>query len=353
MTRDDTLPDVDSRTASTDRIETHFLESGDPTGQPVVFVHGNVSSSRFWEDTLAALEAEYYALSPDLRGYGDSETKPVDATNGLGDFSADLAAFVDALELEEPLTLVGWSHGGGVAMDYVISHPEAVDTLVLVNPLSPYGFGGTKDADGTPCFPDYAGSGGGVATDEFVDALADRVRGDEIPAAPRTIMRSFYVDPTYDFDPEREESYLTGMLDTATGEENYPGSALESDNWPGVAPGETGVNNAISPKYCDLTGLVDIDPKPPILWLRGANDAIVSNESLFDVGTLGQMDEVPGWPGDDVFPPQPMVDQTRAVFKSYAAAGGEYNEVVLQGVGHTPHVEVPGEFHNQLTAALE
>jgi len=39
---------------------------------------------------------------------------------------------------------------------------------------------------------------------------------------------------------------------------------------------------------------------------------------------------VPNWPGEDVFPPQPMVDQTRAVLKDYAEAGGEYDEVVLK-----------------------
>lgn len=353
MTRDDTLPGVDSRIDSTRRLETHLLAAGDPNGQPVVFVHGNVSSSRFWEDTVATLDDEYYAVAPDLRGYGDSETKPVDATRGLGDFSADLAALLEELDLTTPITLVGWSAGGGVAMAYAIDEPGAVDSLVLVNPISPYGFGGTKDVEGTPCFPDYVGSGGGLGTDDFVEGLADRVRDDDSSAAPRTVMRSFYVDPTYTFDPGREESYLTGMLDTAVGAENYPGEAVETDNWPGFAPGEMGVFNAISPKYCDLSDLVEIDPKPAVLWLRGANDAVVSNESLFDAGTLGQLGELPDWPGEDVFPPQPMIDQTRAVLKAYAAAGGEYDEVVLQGVGHSPHVEVPGEFRNQLASVLE
>ena len=350
MTRDDTLPGVDSRTVRTDRLETHVLESGDPSGRPVVFVHGNVSSSRFFEDTLATLDDQYYGLAPDLRGYGDSERKPIDATNGLGDFAADLEALLAALDLET-VALVGWSNGGGVAMAYTLENPESVDALVLVNPLSPYGFGGTKDVDGTPCFPDYAGSGGGISNDEFVAGLRDRDRSEE--GTPQTVMRSFYVDPTYGFDSDRKESYLTGMLDTETGPEYYPGSATESENWPGVAPGDTGVNNAISPKYCDLSGIVDVDPKPPIRWIRGANDAIVSNESLLDLGTLGKLGEVPDWPGEEVFPPQPMIDQTRAVLKRYAEAGGEYDEVVLQGVGHTPHVEVPGEFRNQLEIALE
>jgi len=136
------------------------------------------------------------------------------------------------------------------------------------------------------------------------------------------------------------------MLDTATGDKNYPGSSKSSDNWPGIAPGETGVNNAISPKYCELEAITEIDPdeKPPVLWIRGDSDQIVSNASLFDLGTLGRMDELPEWPGEDVFPPQPMVGQTRAVLERYADRGGEFEEVVFGNVGHTPHVEVPGTF---------
>lgn len=352
MTRDDTLEGVDSRTVATDRLDTHYLASGERGGHPIVFVHGNVSSSRFFEDVLVELSPEYRSIAPDLRGYGDSETKQVDATRGVGDFTEDLEALLSELGIDGPVTLVGWSNGGGVAMDFAVDHPDRVAALVLVNPLSPHGFGGTKDVAGSPCFEDYAGSGGGLASEEFVAGLESRDRGVEGDAAPRAILRTFYVDPSYVFDDEREESYLTGMLDTAVGEENYPGSVTESENWPGVAPGERGVNNAISPKYCDLTGIVDVDPKPPVLWLRGATDQVVSNESLFDLGTLGRMGEVPDWPGEEVFPPQPMVDQTRAVLEEYRDAGGTYEEVVFDGVGHAPHVEVQGEFVDRLEEVL-
>ena len=53
---------------------------------------------------------------------------------------------------------------------------------------------------------------------------------------------------------------------------------------------------------------------------------------------------VPGWPGEDHFPPQPMVTQTRSVLDRYAATGGAYREVVFPDVGHSPHVERPQEF---------
>src|SRR5919205_2455653 len=87
------LPDgVDSEVVATSRLETHVLTSGPEDGIPILFVHGNASSSRFFGETLAALASlsRYRGLAPDLRGYGDSETKPLDATRGLGDFSDDL-----------------------------------------------------------------------------------------------------------------------------------------------------------------------------------------------------------------------------------------------------------------------
>ncbi|TYT61973.1 alpha/beta fold hydrolase [Natrialba swarupiae] len=357
QTRDETLTGVDSRTIETDRLETHLIESGDAVGEgkTVVFVHGDVSSSRFFEDTIAALPDDHHAIAPDLRGYGDSETKPVDATDGLGDFRRDLRALLERVDRTGSVTLVGWSNGGGVAMRYAIEHSDDVDSLVLVNPVSPYGFGGTKDLEGTPCFGDFAGSGGGLGNEAFVEGLANRDRSEGGENSPRKILRTYYVGPTHQFDEEREESYLTGMLDTVTGPENYPGDASRSDNWPGVAPGERGVNNAVSPKYCDLTGITAIDPdeKPPITWIRGGSDQIVSNESLFDLGTLGRMEQLADWPGDDVFPPQPMVDQTRAVLEEYEDAGGEFEEVVFSNTGHTPHLEVPGEFLERLESALE
>jgi pimeloyl-ACP methyl ester carboxylesterase len=100
----------------------------------------------------------------------------------------------------------------------------------------------------------------------------------------------------------------------------------------------------MAPTVLDLSGIVDVDPKPPVLWVRGDADQIVSDTSVFDLAFLGSVGAVPGWPGAEAFPPQPMVTQTRAVLDRYAAAGGAYREVVLPEVGHSPHVERPQEF---------
>jgi pimeloyl-ACP methyl ester carboxylesterase len=341
---------VDALQVQTDRLDTHVLVSGDRNGTSVCLLHGNVSSSRFWAELLAELPDEWFVFAPDMRGYGDSETKPVDATRGMGQFSDDLAALVDSLDIDS-FALAGWSIGGGVAMQYAIDHPETLTDLVLVSTMSPYGFGGTT-RDGTPCQPDHAGTGAGLANPEFVERLAAGDTSAEGDASPRTVMESFYVGPDYEFESGLADAYVEAMCQTAVGDENYPGDSVPTEHWPGVAPGEHGVLNAVSPKYFDTTGLVDVDPKPPVLWIRGDADQVVSDASFFDAGFLGQAGHLPDWPGEDVFPPQPMDAQTRDVLEAYAADGGRYTEAVFEGVGHSPHVERPERFRSLLVEFL-
>ena len=342
------LEGVTSGNVDTPRLRMHLLSGGSGDGEPVFLLHGNVSSSRFFEETLAALPDRYRGMAPDLRGFGGTETKPVDATRGLGDFSDDLRGLVEALGLEgSGIHLVGWSVGGTVALRYAMDHPD-VASVTLINPMSPYGFGGTKGEAGTPCWPDYAGSGGGTANPEFTRRLSEGDRSADDANSPRNVMNAFYFKPPFRAPGDREEVFLSSMLATATGEENYPGDMMGSENWPGVAPGVWGVNNAISPKYCDLERFADIDSRPSVLWVRGADDTIVSDTSFLDFGYLGQLEAVPGWPGPDAYPPQPMVAQTRAVLDKYAGNGGSYREEVIPDCGHTPHVEKPEEFRELL-----
>jgi pimeloyl-ACP methyl ester carboxylesterase len=108
----------------------------------------------------------------------------------------------------------------------------------------------------------------------------------------------------------------------------------------------------MSPIVCDLSAFASSSPRPPVLWIRGADDQIVSDASLLDFGTLGQLGYVPGWPGADVFPSQPMVAQIRGVLDRYQAAGGRYDEAVIANCGHSPHIEKPEEFRTRFFAFL-
>ncbi len=344
-----TLPGVTSKIIPTARLRTHVLFSGPEDGEPVVFVHGNASSSTYWEDTMLALPVRYRAIAPDLRGYGDTEDLLIDATRGAKDWSEDLKALSDALG-DRPAHLIGWSLGAGPILQFALDYPHLVTSITMVNPVSPYGFGGTKGMDGTPNYDDFAGSGGGCVNPEFIRRMQIGDRSAEDPNSPRNVINTFYYNPP--FQAEREEAYLDSLLLEKTGNDRYPGDFVPSANWPNIAPGVYGPINATSPKYFNLSGIVYMQKKPPILWIRGDSDQITSDSSMFDFGTLGKFGWVPGWPGEDVFPPQPMVSQTRAVLERYQANGGSYQEIVITDAGHSPHIEKPEAFMDALTAFL-
>lgn len=336
------LPGITERSIATSRLKVHIREAG--TGPvPVLLVHGNCSSAAYFEDLMLALPRGFRAIAPDLRGYGETEALPIDATRGCGDWADDLHALVEALELKE-FHLAGWSLGAGVCMRYALEHAGRLLSVTLIDPLSPYGFGGTRDAAGTPTTADFAGSGGGTVNGDFVKAIAQVNRSADGPNAPRNVINTFYFKPPFRGTAEQEDRWVDSLLTTKTGEDHYPGDLVPSTNWPMVAPGVRGIANAMSPKYHNVAAFQAISPKPPVLWVRGADDQIVSDTSFFDLAYLGSLGFVPGWPGAEVCPPQPMVSQMRAVLDGYRSQGGEYEEVVIADAGHSPFIEQPAQF---------
>jgi pimeloyl-ACP methyl ester carboxylesterase len=328
----------------TPRIKMHVLFSGPETGKSVLFIHGNASSSTYWEEIMLKLPPGFRGIAPDLRGYGDTEDKLIDATRGVSDFVDDLLGLLDALKIDKTY-VVGHSMGGAIIFGLLPAASERFLGVTLVDPGSPFGFGGTKDIQGTPCYDDFAGSGGGVVNPVFPQLMAAGDRSMDNPqASPRIVMNSFYWKPP--FKPAREEDLLSSLMTEKVGDQKYPGDFVPSGNWPNVAPGKFGPINALSPKYVGDTvkNFVASPNKPHVLWVRGDSDQIVGDNSLFDFGTLGMLGIVPGWPGAEVYPPQPMVGQTRFVLDQYKANGGSYEEVMIAEAGHSPYIEHPEEF---------
>jgi pimeloyl-ACP methyl ester carboxylesterase len=339
-----TLPGVTSRFIDTPRLRIHALFSGPDDGVPVLFIHGNASSSTFWEETMLRLPPGFRAIAPDTRGYGDTEDVVTDATRGFGDWVDDALGLLDALGVDR-FHAVGHSLGGAMLWALIPAAGERIRSVTVVAPGSPYGFGGTHGLDGALVYPDSGASGGGTVNPEFARLLAAGDRSSDNPqASPRVVMNSFYWKPP--FRPAREEDLLSSVLTEKVGPERYPGDFVPSPHWPGVAPGRFGPVNAAAPKHQVGVAerLVGTAYKPPILWVRGADDAIVGDLSLFELGTLGKLGFVPGWPGESVHPPQPMVGQTRAVLERYAAAGGRFDEIVMDECGHSPYIERPAAF---------
>ncbi len=290
------LDGITSRLVDTDRLTVSILERvGDNPAtapeQTVVLIHGNVSSSLFWQELMQDLPSDLRVIAIDLRGFGETESLPVDATRGVRDFSDDVHATLTALGIETA-HLVGWSMGGGVVMQYALDHPAL--SLTLQAPVSPYGFGGTR-RDGSRLTDDDAGCGGGGANPDFVQRLTDRDMTDESPTSPRSVFRSGYVADGY--TSEHEDIWVESMNTTSTATGNYPGDGVDSPNWPGFAAGTIGVLNTMAPRYFNTSGIVDLPVKPPILWIHGTADAIVSDASFFDLNHLGPIGVMPGGRG--------------------------------------------------------
>lgn len=337
----------------TPRLAMNVWTSGPEDGAPVLLIHGNLTTGGFWKYVAAALPDDVRVIAPDLRGFGLTDAAPIDATRGLGDLSEDVHGLLGTLGLAgaRRVTAAGWSMGGGVLQQLLLEHPDDLGGLVLVAPVSPHGFGGTIDAAGTRAHEDAAGSGGGGAAPEFVQRLREKDRSEESTSSPRVVLRSFFGAGANAANVD-EEFLLTEALTTRVGDDFYPGDSRPSENWPMLAPGDRGVLNTMSPKHYDTSAIARSTAGIPITWVHGTEDMVCADRSMFDFGTLGEMGAVPGWPGADAVPPQPMKQQTRAVLEGYAAQPGQQSlvrEVELEGIAHGLPLEVPDRIAAEIT----
>ena len=282
----------------------------------LVLIHGNASSSAFFFPTLYLLAERFDVVAPDLNGFGDTEAMPVKSPSALHDWAEDIDAMADALLLKR-FALLGWSLGGGVALQYAISHPKRLSHLILLSPMSPYGFGGTRGLKGKMYDERGWGSPGGFANPAFINKLKEKDRGDD-PMAARAVLEKSLFKAGWPVEKKWQDLYVDELLKIRLGEDYYPGDHQKIPEFPYVLPGKRGISNALAPQYANLEAITDIDPKPPVLWIRGAHDSLASDKSFSDLATLGMMGALPGYPGEDVFPPQPMVGQTREVLQKYA-----------------------------------
>lgn len=343
------LNGIRSKFVATKRLRTHVLSSGNLRGTPIVLLHGNLSAATFFEELMLELSGSYNCIAPDMRGFGESEGLPIDATRGLCDPADDLFELLNTLDVDAA-HLVGWSAGAGVIMQFALDHPEYTKSLTLISPVSPYGFGGTCDVLGSPSTDDFSGSGGGTVNAEFVEQMLLADLNSDSPVAARQLLRNLYVKPPFRF--VREDAFVDAIHLAKVNEQHYPGDFVSSENWPHVAPGKWGLINAISPKYFNLSTIVDMLLKPPILWVRGDSDVIVSDNSVLDLANYHDQQAESGKGGARKPQLQPMLGQTRDVLARYAENGGTAEEVVIDGAGHSPFLENPAAFIESFTRFL-
>ncbi|MBM4404703.1 MAG: alpha/beta hydrolase [Chloroflexi bacterium] len=99
-------------------------------GHPVIFLHGQGVDHREWQFQVEAISKTYTVVTYDHRGHGKSAAPETGYTTQH--YSKDLYGLIRHLGMTKP-SIVGHSMGGNVAMDYALTHPEAITTLTLVD----------------------------------------------------------------------------------------------------------------------------------------------------------------------------------------------------------------------------
>lgn len=189
--------------------ETLAYREAGTTGKTLLLIHGNMSSSIHFDTVMERLENEYKIYAVDMRGFGDSTyNQPIDS---LYDFALDIKDFVEQLKLTD-LTVLGWSTGGGVALELAVLLPDVVKKVILLESVGVKGYPiFKKDANGQPILTERLSTREEIAQDpiQVLPPLNAFKNND------REFFRTIYNFSIYNLkqpEPERYERYLDGIM---------------------------------------------------------------------------------------------------------------------------------------------
>ena len=96
----------------------------------LVFLHGFLGSGKSWRNVTAALQENYYCVTPDLPGHGENTRLDMHAPLDFDSVSDWLAGLLNQLPVSK-ICLAGYSLGGRIALHFAIRHPERIHSLIL------------------------------------------------------------------------------------------------------------------------------------------------------------------------------------------------------------------------------
>ena len=126
-------------------LDSHIHTVAHGTGDPIVFLHGNPTSSFLWRHIFRRLQGRGRLLAPDLVGYGHSGRPPIDYT--LPDQQRYVDAWFDALDLRNA-TLVLQDYGAAFGLNWASRHPDRVRAVAFFEPV-------LRAIDGAAVSPDF------------------------------------------------------------------------------------------------------------------------------------------------------------------------------------------------------
>jgi pimeloyl-ACP methyl ester carboxylesterase len=128
------LPEPRSAWYVAQRIRIHYAVWGDGDKPPLLLLHGGQDHCRNWDFLAYRLNGSYTLYAPDLRGHGDSGWA-IGGMYSLPEFVYDVSVLANALP--RPLTIIGHSLGGAIALQYAGTFPHAVKAVVAIEGWGP------------------------------------------------------------------------------------------------------------------------------------------------------------------------------------------------------------------------
>jgi pimeloyl-ACP methyl ester carboxylesterase len=117
------------------RLRLHWVDWGNESAPPLLLIHGGRDHARSWDWVARDLRRDHHVIAPDLRGHGDSAWA-FGGMYAMVDFVLDIAQLLEGLQLF-PMTIVGHSLGGAIALQYTSVYPERVHKVVAIEGLGP------------------------------------------------------------------------------------------------------------------------------------------------------------------------------------------------------------------------
>jgi haloalkane dehalogenase len=113
-----------------------YVDVGD--GDPLVFLHGNPTSSYLWRNVIPHLSTGYRCVAPDLIGMGDSDKLPASGpgTYTFAEHRRYLDGLLDVLDLGDNLTLVIHDWGSGLGFDWAFRNPDRVKGIAYMEAIA-------------------------------------------------------------------------------------------------------------------------------------------------------------------------------------------------------------------------
>lgn len=229
------------------------LGSGDKN---LILIHGNYATSYQYIPLLKDIPLNYTIYAIDLRGFGDSSYYR--RIQSLEDFANDIVLFTNLLKIDK-FSVIGWSLGGGVAMQLAAILNDKVEKLVLISSTTYKGYPlYKKDDNGNLVYGDAYSNPEDLLNDKFqVKPIVDMIETNNVKGMKSWLARNFYGESIID-DETLEQLAIESLKQRNLIDANF---ALATFNMGSMHNFYTAGNHAINHIKCPILHIVGQEDK--------------------------------------------------------------------------------------------